>query len=895
MRISKALFMQLTHGVTDSDTEVERGEEQTGKEPLSPLRPALPLLLVPLFCTYLGLLCGERIIASGGLGAMAGTGAVPVSGVELRVSTQYLFSEPSGFFEQIATALRESGVIELLMKGALPLLLLIAAVALLLIICNKSFLKKVIALSLCALLGGSILGLHYWGGVLENAEVLLSSNESRVLVTITNDPTHGSFSSSSIAEVRLDNGSRERVRVQWPSNEEPLPQGMQFTAAIVFSELKERDLYLFEQGICGSVTLRDCSEAAFRPDIIGTIDSFRARNVALLGEIGGEGAALMCGVLLGNTEELKGSATEQSFRVTGLAHLIAVSGSHLVVIASLLGWALSKLPGRRSLEILLLVFVLALYVILTGFQPSAIRAAVMGALSSFSFFAHRRAHTPSALCAAALGMLLMYPPNTFSAGFWLSVCAVIGISLFCPLVQSWFAAIAHETGAGIRGIALWVKGRVSISRLPQRKKGLCLRLPQSIMKTLYNGPRSTVSILALTCTAQGATLPIAVPLFSILPLVSPLANAIITPFVSVMIGGGMVAICLGLLLPQPAHVLLTALCQLGEGVSWASGKLAAIPYAALPQSFELVPALMIACSLAVLLYVVWPRPSHKTAIKMLLVITILPLSAFVVSSNLTPSQLIMLDVGQGDALIIREGRHTVLVDTGPSRTAILKALARHHITHIDAVVITHLDTDHCGALGALQGIVQVDYVFFAEDVPSAQSTDKTIETARALVGESRLKTLQLHDSIPLSRHLTLELVWPDRPVETSENADSICLMVYFDVEGDGIPEHDALLTGDAESAELASMLEERLITTCEILKVGHHGSRASLTYEQLTQLEVEVALISAGLNNRYGHPADTILSALEEAKVSVFRTDLHGDVILTFSALALKVQYATIQ
>jgi competence protein ComEC len=355
----------------------------------------------------------------------------------------------------------------------------------------------------------------------------------------------------------------------------------------------------------------------------------------------------------------------------------------------------------------------------------------------------------------------------------------------------------------------------------------------------------------------------------------------------------MIALCARLVAPPLAQALLQALCGLGEVVSWLAACFARAPFACIPLSAELIPVSVVFIALAALVYVVWPPPRVRSAVAVLIATVLVFTAVFVVAPRCTPPQLIMLDVGQGDCFVVREGSHALMVDTGPSAGALMRALGRHGITHLDALVITHLDADHCGALQALQGVVQVDKVLFAADLPKTQPQHQALVAARRLVGAKGLVAVRLGDCIRLSRQLSFQVVGPPKAVTQGENADSVCLMLLYDTEADGIAEHEVLLTGDAESAELRQMIDAQVITQCEILKLGHHGSKTSVTSEQLSVLQVHTALISVGAYNRYGHPSTEALEALQASGVSVFRTDENGDVVLTFSATDLRARCGT--
>jgi competence protein ComEC len=223
------------------------------------------------------------------------------------------------------------------------------------------------------------------------------------------------------------------------------------------------------------------------------------------------------------------------------------------------------------------------------------------------------------------------------------------------------------------------------------------------------------------------------------------------------------------------------------------------------------------------------------------------------------------------------------------------ALGRNHITHLDAVVITHLDADHCGALAALQGMVGVDRVLFASGLPAAYAQDEVMRTARALLGGQSPGEVVAGDRLQVSAALSLEVVWPSQPVQEGGNPNSVCLLMRYDPQCDGAatPDTTLLLTGDAEAPELRSILAQGAVDAVQVLKVGHHGSADAVTVDQLAQMGTRIALISVGEDNRYGHPTAQTLGVLEAGGVTVFRTDLNGDITVALAPDALHVSCAT--
>jgi competence protein ComEC len=211
------------------------------------------------------------------------------------------------------------------------------------------------------------------------------------------------------------------------------------------------------------------------------------------------------------------------------------------------------------------------------------------------------------------------------------------------------------------------------------------------------------------------------------------------------------------------------------------------------------------------------------------------------------------------------------------------------------VIITHLDEDHCGALDALSGAIPVERVFFAAGLPEAQREDKVMQTAQQLLGGDEPNELAWGDTIRLGSAIELVVLWPTSSVSDGSNEESVCLGLSYDSDNDGVAEARLLLTGDAEASQLEALLARAAEQRFTALKVGHHGSKDAVTLEQLGQMGCQLALISVGKDNRFGHPTPETLSVLEEAEVRVYRTDLNGDIRLRFDGRRISVRCDTIE
>ncbi len=373
-------------------------------------------------------------------------------------------------------------------------------------------------------------------------------------------------------------------------------------------------------------------------------------------------------MILGDRRRLTGTQADTDFRTTGLTHLVAVSGSHLVVVAALVVWALRSIRLSRRLTVACTVAVIGLYVVATGVQPSAVRAWSMAAVASTAGLSGRRSDASAGLALAAGVALVTHPPVAFDLGFRLSVAAVAGLVLFARLAESWAAA-------ALPGVARPVAGPV-----------------------------------ALTLTAQAATLPLTVGTFGVVSVISPLANLFAGPLVSFVLVVGLTGILVEPVWPWAAGLLLRLACAAGGAVASIAGWFSRVPGASVPVSIPGVVAATTTLVAGVWTWAAWPR-AHTYAARIGTACLCLAVIALVAGPPPPRgASVTVADVGQGDAIIVRDGEHTVLVDAAPDADSLRDALRRQGVRRIERLVVTHLHDDHLAGAKALAGVVPVGEV-----------------------------------------------------------------------------------------------------------------------------------------------------------------------------------------
>lgn len=522
------------------------------------------------------------------------------------------------------------------------------------------------------------------------------------------------------------------------------------------------------------------------------------------------------------------------FRTTGLTHLTAVSGTNLTLVVGFL-LLLARWSGVRGrwLHVVGAVGIVG-FVLLARTEPSVLRAAVMGAVGLLALGVDGRQRGFRALGVAVVVLLLVQPGLAVSAGFALSVLATAGIVVLAP---GWRDAMGR-----------WL-------------------------------PRWVAEAVAVPAAAQLACTPVVAAISGEVSLVAVVANLVVAPAVGPATVLGLAGGLVGLLAPPVGRLL-------GTGASWCVGWIVAVarrasdlPGAAVDwESGVLTIALLTGLCLALALALPWVlrRPAAVAVLVVLLVVVITqrpPTPGWPAEGWL----LAMCDVGQGDALVVRAGPSSgVVVDAGPDPGAVDACLDRLDVDDVPLVVLTHFHADHVDGLDGVLDGRQVGSIETSRmlDPPAGVAQVGAAATAAGLaaVPAPYAGTRTVGD-------VTLQVLWPppDRTevgAGDGERANDASVVLLVEVRGVRM-----LLTGDLEPEGQAALARTIAGLDVDVLKVPHHGSRYQ-DLELLTSLDAEVALVSVGADNGYGHPAGIVLDALSAGGADVRRTDTDGDVLV---------------
>lgn len=543
--------------------------------------------------------------------------------------------------------------------------------------------------------------------------------------------------------------------------------------------------------------------------------------------------ALIAGVVCGRSSELRAQPAGDWFSVTGTAHLIAVSGSHLAIVGFVIESALQKTRLSRGLQRGLLMLALIAYAVFTGASPSAVRACCMVAATLVANGAGRRRHGLSALFLTMAIFVLLRPTVLFEMGFELSCASVFAILCFCPY-------------------ATYALGELGM-------------------------PSGVASVLSVTLCSQLATLPVTIPAFGTFSLIAPLANAVIGPVISVLLASSVVlAPCS--LVPLLSHGTIVVPMIVARCALFFEQLFAAVPGASVSVPPDTPLVYVVPFALAVLL-VWWPRPCARSMAAGLVCLMLAAGVPYIYWDRCAPPSVTVLDVGQADAILVRQGGTVALVDCGLDER-VVSALVRNNVHHIDAVFVTHWDEDHWGGLPDVLDRFSVGTIAVAADALDGAPAEVLNRPGVTYRQVARGDTVDIGA-------FRARVMWPFDTVDGEGNEDSLVLLLSYAQEGKSLR---VLLTGDAELDQEREFVQE--VGDIDVLKLGHHGSKVSVDTDLLETLKPELSIASAGEGNRYGHPTDACIDAVRDAGGAFACTIEQGDITVspTVTGFAMRCQ-----
>ena len=627
-------------------------------------------------------------------------------------------------------------------------------------------------------------------------------------------------------------------------------------------------------------------------------------------------------MLLGEKSQLD-EEIKSLYRLTGIGHILAISGLHVTMLGIGLYRLLRRCGVRYASCAVFVSFVMLSYGWMTGGSMSTCRAVGMLLVYLLADVLGRGYDMLSALGLVVIVLLWDNPFLIHYSGFWLSVVAVLGVGVTGPVLVGWsncfheHSSILYEgTGIGEKAFERYAIGRKAAERKRDKSREFG---KDEVRKTTVRRRREKSwkdkcrESLVMGLGIQITTLPLVALYYYELPIYALFLNSVVLMLVKYVVGvGGVAAVagvwCLGLgtILMQPCNWIL-GLYQ------WACELTLLLPRARVitgcPAKWQIV---LYYIMLGIFLWVLARRTEvlrkqrdakqellkergsdkktdravvavHRKIEMFWVALWLILMISVILFHPLEKGEVDILDVGQGDGSYVCTANGTTMFidggsldvpDVGDNR--ILPFLKYKGVKGIDYWFVSHTDQDHISGLTeVLESGYPVRHLVFAAAV---RENEKTVELA-GVAQEAGTKVVYMQaGDVLVAGSARLRCLYPTAG-EQREDINELSLVLRLEEDGSS-----CLFTGDISSEVEKELLAIGAIEEVDFLKAAHHGSKYSNSYEFLQALQPKIVSISCGENNRYGHPGEETLERLNQVDSKILRTDQNGEIRITVKA-----------
>lgn len=541
---------------------------------------------------------------------------------------------------------------------------------------------------------------------------------------------------------------------------------------------------------------------------------------------------------------------EEMYADLGLVHVLAISGLHVTLVSGFFLWGFSRLGIFRERALLLTIALIVLYVLLVGASASAVRSGLMGGIGIGVLYLRKHTRTREVWAFSLMLMLVYNPYQLWHIGFQLSFAVTLGLLIYVPILQQ--LPISKRE---------WVR-----------------------------------SLVGVTVSAQLVSFPFLIYWFHQFSPISWLVNLLAVPALSyIILPLGYFALILHAI--HPALGLIPSFCAskllelIHQPLFFLQETIVPFSHWSHPSGSWLAAYAIFLFAVPILWYFGYQR--LRDVVGYIVFFLLLLILARQPVFGPEEVRITFLDVGQGDSIVVEVGKKTVyLIDGGGTirfsqkepwrekrdpyevgKDVVLPFLRARGIERIDRLVMSHGDNDHVGGLAAVVPRFSIGAVLVnglrpagvqAQLLQQVEQRDVPILTGRP--------DLHWNDTPEVS------WTWMHPLPGTQEKDNDASVVLRLTAYGKTI-----LFTGDIEQAGENAIVESGLLTSVDVLKVAHHGSRTSTSPSYLQRINPVAAVISVGQNNRYGHPSPLVIKRLQDNGAAVYRTDLHGAITLLIS------------
>lgn len=603
----------------------------------------------------------------------------------------------------------------------------------------------------------------------------------------------------------------------------------------------DQAFYYARQGIYGAVCCEEVEAISGETKVF--MNSLHECKVQwkekLILHMGEQKGAILSAMLLGEKSGMDGDVKEL-YQKNGIGHILAISGLHISFVGLGIYHILRKAGLNYFFSGIIGVGVLSIYVLMLGFSISVFRAYVMLLFKIGADMTGRKYDMPTALLVSAAFMIGYQPMYLTDAGFYLSYGAVAGIVWVLPALQ-----------------------RV----LSCRKKRLA-------------GVYTSLAV-------NVALFPVLLWYYFEFPTYSVFLNLIVIPLMSVLLGLGMVGSLL-LLWLEPLGKLCLIVCGLLLDFFENIGEMGLeLPGAQLVLGQPKLWSIAVYYVLLMLLVIYTNLKRGKKRYLCLVIVGMCFLLCYRPKGNV---QITMMDVGQGDGIYIQgpKGNH-YLIDGGSSdvkqvgKNRIEPYLKSQGVGCLDYVFVTHGDTDHYSGIEDMLERQKLGVRIKTLVLPCGFSEDEALVHLAKLAKRVGTQVTVIQEGGMLQEgKLQITCLQPSEKDRLSGNAGSMVLDISYE-------EFGMLCTGDVEGEGERKLLGKLKRKDYDVLKVAHHGSKNSTSDRFLNQVDAEIALISAGRDNSYGHPHKETMERLKKVNCHIYQTEKLGAITMRISGNSLTI------
>ncbi len=587
-------------------------------------------------------------------------------------------------------------------------------------------------------------------------------------------------------------------------------------------------------------------------------------------------SAIFTGLILGDTSKVEEEVND-NFKIANISHVLAISGMHITYIVIGIELILKNGIGKRKTRIITII-VLVMYMFITGFSPSVVRASLMGIIMLISKLIYRKNDIWTSISLSLLILLVYNPFLILNVGLQLSYLGTIGIVCFNKNVYNF------------------------LRKLKIRNKKIKYRINRKFILFMDK----IKEMLSVTLSAQIVILPILLFNFNILGIYFFISNILVSVIIGPIIIVGFVCILISFISIEIAKIL-SIFMSVGIQILISISEISHLPFSKIyiptPKVWQIV--IYYICVIVInKIYIAFNlknpdftsirirnlvallkfkfRQNRNKVLKVLIVFVSL---VFILNTIPQKLKIHFVDVGQGDCTFITTPQNkTILIDGGGSmseeydvgKSTLLPYILDRGYTKLDYVFISHFDQDHVGGILTILEELRVGQVYVSKQEQDSENYQKFLKIVEDK--KIKVKVLKQGECLKIENNLYFDILWPieEQIQENILNNNAMVMKLRYG-------KFSMLFTGDIEDVaekKILDFYEEKGedILKSDVLKVAHHGSKTSTTQSFFEKVNPEICLIGVGKNNMFGHPTVEVLERISGTKI--YRTDEDGEIVL---------------